>query len=324
MDKFTSRRRATWQSKAPLWPFLAVALALAVGGGVLVSLYASGVLLGDGTTGGRAIVWIKTLSNIVIPAVLIGGAVGGLLNGVFLSPAGRDGAMKWSGILMLAAALAAAPMSVVNGMEADRLGYEIRLKDGVARARISTRKSELDFYRRMHLLVRHQGFGIEVLRTSDGLEKARKAIAGHKDLITAARRDYDKGQVDARAALAAVITDEADREAVLARFDEAQIERKALTEKTWVVHDRLVALSEEEVNLLYANRGRWRPNAYGGGTVDSLPLLNQLRRIGRDRSAAAHEHDQIYSEIAALDARTNAGIDRVIEAAIHGEKPLRP
>ncbi|MCS6625295.1 hypothetical protein N0B44_20495 [Roseibacterium beibuensis] len=324
MDKFTSRRRATWQSKAPLWPFLAAALALAVGGGVLVSLYASGVLLGDGTSSGRAVVWIKTLSNIVIPAVLIGGAVGGLLNGVFLSPARRDGALKWSGVLMLAAAFAAAPMSVVKGMEADRLGYEIRLKDAVARARISSRQSELDFYRRMHLLVRHQGFGIEVLRTSDGLDKARTAIAGHKDLIAAARRDYDKGQADARAALAAVIADEADREAVLVRFDTAQIERKALMEKIWGIHDSLVALSEEEVNLLYANRGRWRPNGYGGGTVDSLPLLNQLRRIGRDRSAASHEHDQLYSEIATLDAETNAGIDRVIEAAIHGERPLRP
>jgi hypothetical protein len=82
------------------------------------------------------------------------------------------------------------------------------------------------------------------------------------------------------------------------------------------VHDRLVALSEEEVNLLHANRGRWRPNAYGGGTVSSLPLFNQLRRIGNDRRAASSEHDRLYTEIATVDAETNAGIDRVIEAAI--------
>src|SRR5690606_6305521 len=68
MDKFTARRRASWQSKAPAWPFLAVAFVIAAAGGLLVSLYASGVLLGDGSSGGRAVVWIKTLSNIVIPA----------------------------------------------------------------------------------------------------------------------------------------------------------------------------------------------------------------------------------------------------------------
>jgi hypothetical protein len=207
-------------------------------------------------------------------------------------------------------------MSVANGMEADRAGYEMRLKEAVSDARIAARRSETDFYRRMHLLARHQGFGIEVLRSSEGLEQARKAIAGHKDLLAAARGDYDKGQAEARAALAGAIADEADREAVLVRFDTAQVERKALMEKVWAVHDRLVALSEEEVNLLYANRGRWRPNGYGGGTVSSMPLLNQLNRIGHDRRTASSEHDQLYAEIATLDQETNAGIDRVIEAAI--------
>lgn len=318
MDKFTTRRRASWQSKAPLWPFLAVALVLALGGGVLVSLYASGVLLGDGTSGGRTIVWIKTLSNIVIPALAIGAGVGALLNGAYLSPAGRQGALKWSVWLMAAAALGAAPMSVANGMKADRVGYEMRLKAAVADARIASRRSETDFYRRMQVLARHQGFGVGVLRTPDGVAQARKAIAGHRDLLAKARLDYDKGQAEARAALAGAIADKADRSAVLERFDTAQVTRKALMDKVWAVHERIVALSEEEVDLLYANRGRWRPNGYGGGTVDSAPLLNQLRRIGRDRRAAAAEHDRLYSEIMTLDAETNAGIERVIEAAVQG------
>jgi hypothetical protein len=242
--------------------------------------------------------------------------VGALLNGAFLSPAGRHGALKWSGWLMAVAALGAAPLSVAKGMEADRIGYEMRLKSAVAHARIEARQAETDFYRRLYLLSRHQGFGVETLRTVDGLEQARKALAGQKDLLAAARRDYDGGQARAREALAGVIVDRFDREAVLDRFDTAQVTRKAQMEKVFAIHDRLIALSEEEVNLLYANRGRWRPNGYGGGTVDSLPLLNQLRRIGTDRRAAASEHDRLYSEIATLDAETNAGIDRVIEAAV--------
>lgn len=318
MDKFTSRRRASWQSKAPLWPFLLAAFALAAGGGVLISLYASGVILGDGTSGGRALVWVKTASNIAIPALVIGAAVGGLLNGVFLSPAGRHGALKWSGWLMAVAALGAAPLSVAKGMEADRIGYEMRLKAAVAEARIDARQAETDFYRRLYLLSRHQGFGIETLRSPDGLEQARKAIAGQKDLLATARRDYDAGQARARAALAAVVVDRSDREAVLGRLDAAQTTRKAQMETVFAVHDRLIALGEEEVTLLYANRGRWRPNGYGGGTVSSPTLYAQLTRIGRERRAAEAEHDRLYREIATLDAETNEGIDRAIEAAIRG------
>lgn len=315
MDRFTGRRKASWQSKAPAWPFLAGAFLLAVGGGVLVSLYATGVLLGDGTAGGRAVVWLKTLSNITIPALAIGAGVGAVLNGLFLSPGGRHGALKWSGWLMLAAAVGAAPMSVAKGLEADRVGYELRLREAVSDARIATRRAETDFYRRMHMLAQHQGYGVETLRSPEGLAQARKAIAGHRDLLGAARSDYDKGQAEARAALAGAIAGEADREAVLARFDEAQVRRKALMEKVWAVHDRLVALSEEEVSLLYANRARWRPNGWGGGTVDSPVLLNRLNGILRERRAAASEHTRLYAEIASLDAETNAGIDRVIEAA---------
>ena len=315
MDKFTGRRRAAWQSKAPLWPFLAVALALAVGGGLLVSLYASGVLLGDGTSGGRAVVWIKTLSNIVIPALLIGAGAGALLNGVFLSPAGRQGALKWSIWLMAAAALGAAPMSVARGVEADRLGYEIRIREGVTDARIASRKSETDFYRRMHLLVRHKSFDLETLRTADGLAQARKAVAGHRDLVATARRDYAAGQTAARAALADAVAGGADREAVLARFDEAQTKRTALMDQVWNTHDRLVALNEAEIELLHANRDNWRATAYGAST-GSRALLGRLNRIDADRRAAAAEHDRLYSEIVTLDAETNAGIDRVLDAAL--------
>ncbi|NJC42394.1 hypothetical protein GGQ87_002689 [Brevundimonas alba] len=318
MDKFTSRRRATWQSKAPLWPFLLAALLIAAAGGVLISLYASGVILGDGTSGGRALVWVKTLSNIAIPALVIGAAVGGLLNSVFLSPAGRHGALKWSGLLMAVAALGAAPLSVAKGMEADRIGYEMRLKQAVAQARIDARKSETDFYRRLYLLARHQGFGIETLRSADGIKHARETIESNRQLLAAARRDYAAGQAKARAALAGAVVDRADREAVLKRFDAAKVRRDALMDKVWAAHERLIVLDDEEVNLLYANRGHWRPNAWGGGSVDNPRMLDQLRRIGRDRQAARTEHDEVYREVATLDAETNEDIDRAIEIAIRG------
>lgn len=320
MDKFTSRRRASWQSKAPAWPFLIPAFILAVAGGALVSLYASGVILGDGSSGQRAVVWIKTLSNIVIPALLIGAAVGGLLNVAFLSPAGRDGAMKWSGLLMLAAALGAAPLSVVKGMEADRLGYEIRLKSAVAEARIAARKSENDFYRRLYLLTRFQGFDIETLRTPDGVTHARQAIARHETLLASARSDYAGGQATARAALAEAVVDEMDREAVLQRFDTAQVARTALMDQIWNIHERLVALNRQEVELLYANRNSWRPTAYGAST-SSGSLLTRLKRIRDQRSRLTADHDRIYREIATLDVETNRGIDRVIEAAAGVTRP---
>lgn len=320
MDSFTTGRRASWQSKAPAWPFLIVAFVLAAVGGVLASLYASGVIMGDGTYAQRAYVWIKTASNIVIPALLVGGAVGGLLNFVFLSPARKDGAMKWSGLLMLTAALCAAPMSIARGMEADRLGYEIRLKEAVSDARIAARRSETDFYRRLSLLTRHQGFGVQTLRTPDGLEHARGFVARQKSLLTAARKDYADGQASARAALAGAVVNEADREAVLTRFDEAQVRRTALMDRIWTIHDRLAALNQQEVDLLYANRNNWRPTPYGA-VVTNPALFGQLDRIQDERRELAIGHDRIYAEVATLDAETNRGIDRVIEAAAGVTRP---
>ena len=313
MDKFTGRRRASWQSKAPFWPFLAAAFAIAVGGGALVSLYASGVLLGDGTSGGRAVVWIKTLSNIVIPALAIGAAAGALLNGVFLSPAGRQGALKWSGLLMLAAAAGAAPMSVANGMEADRTGREIRLREDVTDARIAARRSGMDFYRRMHALAQ-QGYGLQILGSPAQLEQARDAVAGRRARLAQARAEQDRAQAAARTALAAAIPDATRRAAVLARFDEAEAARGALMEKVWATQDQLASLAEEEVSLLNANRGRWRPSPYGGGTADNPALLSRLAAISRERHAAASDHTRLFAEIASLDLKTNEAIDREVEA----------
>lgn len=314
MDKFTGRRRASWQSKAPFWPFLAGAFAIAVGGGILVSLYASGVLLGDGTSGGRAVVWIKTVSNIVIPALAIGAATGALLNGVYLSPAGRGGALKWSGWLMLAAAAGAAPMSVANSIGADRTGQEIRLREAVTDSRIAARREGMDFYRRMHALAQHPGYGLHILGSPEQLAQARAAVAGRRERLAAARTDHEKAQAEARAALAEAIPDADRRAAVLARFDEAQAARGTLMEKVWATQDRLASLAEEEMSLLYANRGRWRPSPYGGGTVNSPALVNRLDAIRRERREAASEHTRLFAEIASLELETNEAIDEVVAA----------
>lgn len=318
MDKFTTRRRATWQSQLPIWPFVFAAVVLAAAIGYFVGPYASGVLLGDGTSGGRAMVWVKTASNILIPALLVGVTLGMVLNTTILAPGGRHGAMTWTSVLVAVCALAIAPMAVARGVEADRLGYELRLRDSLNRSRIAARKAENDYARRMYMLLSNQGVDTYTLSRPGGVEQARKVIDGQKDLLATARADYDKGQDEARAFFAKSIVGEADREAVLVRFDTARVERKALMDKVFSLQERIIALHEQELDVLLTNRGQWRPT-YGGATVNSSALLNRLKAMQRERNAAVVEHDKVYAEIRQLDARTEAGIDRIIfDAAERG------
>lgn len=314
MDKFTTRRRAAWQSKVPAWPFIAGAVVLAAVIGFLVGPYAGGMLLGDGTSGGRAIVWVKTASNIVIPALLVGVSLGMLLNTTILSPGGRHGAMTWTAVLVGACALSIAPMAVARGIEADRLGYELRLRQSLAESRISAQKAENDYARRMGLLQRSQGVNLYTLASASGVEQSRKLLAGQKDLLADARGAYTKGQDDARAFLAKAIVGQADREAVLLRFDEARAERTPLMQKVFSLQERLIALDEAQIDLLLANRSKWRPS-YGGGLVSDRALLNRLNAMNREREAMLDEHDAASDKIRELDARTEAGIDRIIFAA---------
>lgn len=319
MDKFTTRRRASWQSKVPAWPFILGAFVGAVGIAYFVGPYASGMILGDGTTSQSAIVWLKTVSNIVIPALLIGVTLGMTLNALILSPAGRHGAMKWTALLVGACALAIAPAAVARGIEADRLGYELRLRDSINKSRVAAARAENDYARRMGLLQGSQGVSIYTLSRPGGVEQSRKLLAGQKDLLAAARRDYGKGQDEARAFLAKAIVGEADREAVLLRFDEARAERTPLMEKIFSLQERLIAVDEAQINLLLATRARWRPT-YGGATVSDRALLNRLNAMNRDRDAMLKEHNTLSDQVRELDAQTEAGIDRILYAAAKIER----
>ncbi|GAA0636240.1 hypothetical protein [Brevundimonas lenta] len=314
MDKFTGRRRATWQSKLPPWPFVIVAFVLAGVGCWLAGPLFSGIVFGDGTNGGRAMVWMKTASNIVLPAVLVGVAVGALLNAIYLAPAGRHGALMWTALLVGLGVIVGAPASVARGFVADKVGYEMRLQTSAAEARAESRRSEADLNHRLGLLLHNNPFEPSRLAAEDGLEDARKAIAGHRDLIAAARRDYGPGQVKARAALAGAIVGEMDREAVLDRFDEAAGPRKALMERIWAAHDRIIALREDELAALSANRSGWR-KAPGGAEITSRPLLVRIRRIEAGLDQVFDEVRTAEIELAQLDYETDAGIDRVLKAA---------
>lgn len=315
MDKFTGRRRATWQSTAPTWPFVLVAFVVVVVACLIASPFFGGVILGDGTAGGRAMVWFKTISNILLPALLAGVLCGALLHALFLGPAGRHGAMKWTGLLILAGALAGAPISMLRGHTADRVGYAAKLGTSVNEARAASHESEQNLYRRLRLLLRNDPFDPTSLAAASGLEDARKAIDGHKSLIAEARRDYGPGQVRARAALAGAIVDEMDREAVLERFDAAAVERKAAMEKMWAAHDDLIGLREQELQALTGNRGSWR-RAPNGITVTSESLFNRIKALDGRIGEAFDAMSAAEIEVQQIDARTDAGIDRVLRAAV--------
>lgn len=315
MDKFSGRRRETWQSRAPLWPFTILGFVLVFILCLVVSPFAGGIILGDGTTGGRAIVWFKMLSNVLVPAIGIGLLFGFLLHHLFLAPAGRHGALMWTGLFIVTGIFAGVPINIVRGHEADRLGYAIKLDTSVEEARTASRRSERDFYRRLGLLMRNNPFDPARLASEGGLKDAADAIAVHRQLIESARRDYAPGQAEARVALARSIVGEMDREAVLDRFDAAAAPRRALVERIWTAHDRIADLRAEELQALSANRAAWRKTP-GGVTITSESLFRRVtgleRRIGEARDAANAAEVELYR----LDTETDAGIDRVLAAAV--------
>lgn len=316
MDKFTGRRRApTWQSTATLWPFALLAFLAVFLICLAISPFAGGVILGDGTAGGRAMVWFKMLSNVLLPAVVIGSLAGFMLHHFFLSPAGRHGAMTWTALLILVGAVAGVPFNVIRGYSADRLGYAMKLDASVSEARAASRRSEQDFYRRLGMLMNSNPFSPDRLAAEGGLEDARDAIAVHRQLIAQARTDYAPGQVEARAAMARAIVDEMDREAVLDRFDGAAGPRKALVERIWAAHDRIADLRAAELQALESSRGSWR-KVPGGITITSGTLFNRVTGLERQIGEARDEANAAGMELLQLDGQTDAGIDRVLAAAV--------
>jgi hypothetical protein len=315
MDKFSGRRRETWQSKAPLWPFVLLAVVLVFVLCLVASPFAGGIILGDGTTGGRAIVWFKMLSNVMVPAIVIGLFAGFLLNQFFLAPAGRHGALTWAALLVLTGAIAGIPVNVMKGFTADRLGYALKLDASVEEARTASRRSERDFYRRIGLLMRNNPFDPARLAAEGGLEDARQAIIIHRELIADARRNYAPGQVEARAALARSIVNVQDREGVLDRFDGAAPERRALVERIWSAHGRIADLRAEELEALSANRGAWRRTP-GGVTITSESLFRRVRALEGAINTASEAANTAEMELYQLDGQTDAGIDRVLAAAV--------
>lgn len=316
MDKFTGGRRTpTWQSSARFWPFALLAFLVVFLVCLAISPFAGGIILGDGTTGGRAIVWFKMLSNALVPAVVIGSLAGFALHHFFLEPAGRHGALNWTALLILTGAVAGVPFNVIRGYSADRMGYALRLDASVTEARTASRRSERDFYRRLGLLMRNNPFDPARLAAEGGLEDARNAIAVHRQLIASARADYAPGQVQARAALARAVVGEMDREAVLERFDIAAAQRKVLVERIWSAHARIADLRAEELRALESNRSAWR-KVPGGVTITSGSLFNRVTGLERQVMDAGRDANAAEVELYRLDSQTDAGIDRVLAAAV--------
>lgn len=203
----------------------------------------------------------------------------------------------------------------MRGITADRLGYALRLETSVTEARTASRRSEQDFYRRLHLLMRTNPFDPARLAAESGLEDAGGVIATHRRLIADARRDYGPGQVEARAALARAIVGEMDRDAVLDRFDGAATARRDLVEQIWAAHDRIADLRAEELAALSGNRGAWRKTP-GGVTITSESLFRRVTGLERSIGEAVAEANVAEQALYDLDSQTDAGIDRVLAAAV--------
>lgn len=315
MDKFAPRGRGqAWQTRVPVWPFVLGAFVIVSVCALVVSPFVGGDINGDGTARTRLVGIATVFGSILFAGVFIGGAAGLVLNAAILNPGGRQGGLKWAALLVLTALVFASPVALIRGLISDRTAYDQRLYLAFSESQQARRRAESDLFRRLDLLNYGGRMRPAAIRGVEGEAEARRALANRLELVVAARRDYDAGEAEARAALSAAVADPTDREAVLDRFDASAAERRPLMVSIWNSVDRETALITAYVDLLTRNRAGWEP--IGNDTRFSDPVMfRRAEALGSDLDAVHREIVSIYTGVNALDARTDEGIERVLAAA---------
>lgn len=317
MDKFSGSRRKTWQSKAPLWPFLAVAVVTIAG----LAWWLSGALrteaFGDGTDAGSLNIWVTTIGALVLTSLMMAGAVGGLLNALILQPANRPRGLTYTAALAGVALLAGAPQTIARTMEADRAGYAVRLLEALQTSRQKQEWAYAAVHRELAFAAGRSSFSPSGLDRKGGFAEARKRLKLAGELVEAAPGKLADADAAARQVLAENVIDPEAREAVLARFDVGARDKAPLLTRYWEIQGELIALLGQHIDALEARRGSWEP--MGGMFMFSNRALFQQFEARRQRALKLMDEGYgIESDLLAIDRRTNEAVDQVIEDEADG------
>lgn len=317
MDKFSGSRRRAWQAGVPSWPFLAAGALVVAGAAWWVSGSLEAEAFGDGTDAGSLAIWITTVGALVLTSLLIGAAVGGLVNAMVLQPAGRRHGLAYAAALAGLAVVVGAPQTVARTLEADRAGYAVRLVEALTDSRNKQAWAYAAVHRELAFATGRDSFSPRGLDRDGGFATARERLALARQLVTAAPGKLAAADAAARKVLADNVMDDHSRAAVLERFDVGAQDKAPLLVRYWEVQGRLLDLVEGHLDMLQADKGAWQP-MNGLFMFRDRGVFARFEARRREAVELMAEGLRIERELFAIDARTNAGIDRVIEQEADG------
>jgi hypothetical protein len=311
MDKFSGSRRKSWQSKAPSWPFVALAVVVVAG----LAWWTSGALraeaFGDGTDSGSLNIWVTAIGALVLTSLVMAAAAGGLLNALILQPANRRHGLTYTAILAGVALLAGAPQTVARTIEADRAGYAVRLVEALQTSRQKQEWAYVAVHRELAFAAGRSSFSPSGLDRDGGFDDARKRLKLAGELVAAAPGKLADADAAARQVLAENIIDPEARGAVLARFDVGAKDKAPLLARYWEIQSELIALLGQHLDALEARRGSWEP--MGGMFMFSERSLFHQFEARRQRALKLMDEGYgLEGDILAIDRRTNDAVDQVI------------
>lgn len=317
MDKFSGSRRRAWQAKVPSWPFLIAGAALVAD----AAWWTSGVLeaeaFGDGTDGASLTIWITSIGALVLTSLLMAAAVGGAVNALILQPANRRHGLAYAGGLAIVALLVGAPQTVARTLEADRAGYAVRLVEALTDSRNKQTWAHQAVHRQLAFTMGRSSFSPRGLDRDGGFDEARERLVQARRLVTEAPARLAEADATARKVLEDNVVDRDSRSAVLERFDIGAGDKAPLLKRYWEVQAGLLDLLDAHLDMLEASKGAWQPM----GGMFMFSDRGVFRRFEARRIEALKLMDEGYElerQMLAIDARTNEGIDRVIEAESDG------
>lgn len=317
MDKFSGSRRRAWQSRVPSWPFLAAGAILVAGAAWWVSGAIEAEAFGDGTDSGSLTIWITSLGALVLTSLLIAAAIGGLVNALILQPANRRHGLAYAAGLAGVALVVGSPQTVSRTVEADRAGYAVRLVEALTNSRNKQTWAYQAVHRELAFATGRSSFTPRGLDRAGGFEDARQRLQLARDLVKAAPGKLAAADAAARKVLADNVVDPYARDAVLERFDIGAQDKAPLLTRYWEIQSRLLDLVGAHLDMLEANKGAWKPVG-GLFMFSNRGVFSQFEARRLEAAKLIDEGLEIERQLFAIDARTNEGIDGVIEDEADG------
>lgn len=235
--------RIRQRPKKTTWPWLLVAMVV-----IIVISVVAGATRDWGDNGSVAGDLGYGLGASIIPAMLLGFAVYGVLYFAVVKRSNRDNGGKYLTILVVTALLSGVAMSTLSGLgqrggvQVDRL--QVALNDAYAAQEALQAQLEQD------AAEGEDAFTAAALKRRGGYDRAVAELERRRTLIDQAVADDAAIAADLRQSMGSAYTNPAGRERVQAQFDAGRADRQAELMVFWDGQRQVLDLSETHLGFL--------------------------------------------------------------------------